>query len=115
MKAVYPQQPETISYMVLPTGQADVWLRKNIQLTTEDDDGYDPLAETWECDEVSFRTSLSLEEIEANFDTIFENGGVTYDEDAEEEVADGITLADRVEALEESQLETLALLDELLG
>ncbi len=115
MRAVYPQQPDEITYMELPNGQADVWLRKDIQLTTEDDDGYDPLGETWECDEVSFRTSLSEEEVTENFDTIFENGGPVIDEETEEEVADGITLADRVEALEESQLETLALLDELLG
>lgn len=110
MKALYQNKPGAISYMPLPDGRADVWLRENVTETTDEEGNA-----CWECDEVSFRTYLSEEEVTVNFDTIFANGGVTVDEDTEEEVADGVTLKERVEALEESQLETLTLLADLLG
>lgn len=69
MKATYNMEPEAVLYMPLPNGKADVWLRKNIQETTEDE------ATVWTADEVYFRTSLDKESIEANFETLYENGG----------------------------------------
>ena len=99
MTAIYYTEPNTIDYMELPDGRADVWLRKDI---TETVDGEENTC--WECEEVSFRTNLTQEEIEENFDEIFENGAPIVDEETQEEVADGITLAERVEALEEAVL-----------
>ena len=110
MKAICQSKPAIIDYMPLPDGRADVWLRTDIQEATDEEGN-----PCWECEEVSFRTSLSQREIEENFEAIFENGGPVVDEEAEEEVSDGVTLKARVEALEESQLEMAELMAELLG
>lgn len=93
--AYYTEKPETLTYMKLPDGNADVWLRENIE-EVEDDEGNTQ----YQCDEVYFRTTLSKDEIEADFDAIFENGGTTVDEDTGEESVDNPTLAERVAALE---------------
>ena len=96
--AYYTTEPATITYMSLPDGTyADVWLRQNIE-ETKDEEGNTQ----YECDEVYFRTSLSEDEITENFDTIFENGGTTVDEDTGEESVNNPTLAERVTALEEA-------------
>ena len=133
--AIYMTEPEVITYMQLPTGEADVWLRKNIEqedfsgMTVAELKAYaeennmelsattkaaiitELTAKTgWTCDEVYLRTSLSYEEIEENFDTIFENEGEIVDKDTGEEVADGITLAERVEILEAALIEIGGLL-----
>lgn len=113
MKTEFSAEPATLAYMPLPDGKADVWLRQNItQETRETENGTETV---WTADEVYFRTSLSQEEIEENFDAIFENGGPVVDEDTGEELTDGVTLKERVEVLEESQLEMAALMAELLG
>lgn len=69
MKATYNMEPEAVLYMPLPNGKADVWLRKNIQETMEDE------TTVWAADEVYFRTGLDRESIEANFETLYGNGG----------------------------------------
>ena len=97
MQAIYYEEPAATSYMQLPDGRADVWLRKDIT-QAEDEEG----STCWTCEGISFRTSLSQEEVEENLDTIWENGGPVVDEETEEEVADGVTLKERVEALEEA-------------
>ena len=103
MQAYYTSEPEALTYMKLPDGNADVWLRKNIEESTQETE--DGTQSVWTCDEVSFRTTLSKTEIEDDFDTIFENGGTTTDEDTGEESVDTPTLAERVAALEEALIE----------
>lgn len=103
--AYYTEKPDVITYMKLPNGSADVWLRDNITETTDEEGNTQ-----YECDEVYFRTTLSKSEITADFDTIFENDGTTVDEDTGEESVDDPTLAERVAALEEALLEIGGLL-----
>lgn len=94
MQTFFTQEPGKILYMPLPNGKADVWLRKDIaEVETEDSSG-------WAAEEIYFRTTLTKDEVEADFETIFANGGTTVDEDTGEEVTDGITTADRLDAIE---------------
>lgn len=98
--ATFNTQPEAILYMPLPHGKADVWLRKDIE------QGQDEVGSAvWIAREVYFRTELSKDEIEANFDAIFDNGSPVVDQDTGKETADGVTIADRLEALEAAVLE----------
>jgi len=110
MLAVYNYKPDEISYMSLPDGRADVWLRKSITETVGEDSNT-----VWECEEISFRTALTEEEIIENINVIWENGGPVIDEETEEEVADGVTLEQRVEANEEAIVELAELVAELAG
>ena len=71
-KTQYGCRPDPVCYMPLPgTCEADVWLTKN---AVEIVDGEN--AGMWEADEIYFRTTMSREEIEANFDTLFERDGL---------------------------------------
>lgn len=97
MKATYNQKPDTISYMKLPNGKADVWLRKNIAETTDEDGNT-----TWEADEVYFRTNLDQGSILAEFDELFLNGGETG---SDEEPVGKPTVEDRLDAIEAAILE----------
>lgn len=65
-KVRYCKQPEVVTYMPLPGGGADVWLTKNaVQIADGEDVG------AWEADEVYLRTTMSKEDVEANFDALF--------------------------------------------
>ena len=97
MKAYYNQEPETVSYMPLPDGRADVWLRKNIAETT-DEEG----RPVWEADEVYFRTNLDQGSILAEFDELFLNGGETG---SDEEPVGKPTVEDRLDAIEAAFME----------
>lgn len=58
--------------MPLPgTDEADVWLRKNI--TAPEENAEDSC---WVADEVYFRTALSLDAVEDNFDALFSRSGI---------------------------------------
>lgn len=62
----YDSKPETVQYMKLPNGHADVWLRRNIQ-QEENDEGV-----FWSADEKYIRTGLTLDEVNAQFDALFD-------------------------------------------
>lgn len=88
-KTQYGCQPEPIQYMPLPgTCEADVWLAKN---ATRIMDGEN--AGMWEADEVYFRTTMSMEDVQANFDILFERDGLMTDPES--------TPEERIAALEE--------------
>lgn len=94
---MYSTQPDQICYMPLPgRDDADVWLRKNI---TAPEDGAEDA--NWMADEVYFRTALSRAEVESNFDTLFERGGLLTAQD------------DRIAALEAELTSTQLALCEL--
>ena len=65
MKVFYEDRPEKVMYMPLPTGQADVWIREDIQQVTDEE------STRWTADEVYFRTRQSLAEVTANADALF--------------------------------------------
>lgn len=66
MTVNYDSKPETVQYMKLPNGLADVWLRRNIQ-QEECDDGV-----FWSAEEKYIRTGLTLDEVNAQFDALFD-------------------------------------------
>lgn len=71
-KTMFGCRPDPVCYMPLPgTCEADVWLRKNITSpeTGEEDS-------CWTADEVYFRTTMPMEDVQANFDTLFERDGL---------------------------------------
>ena len=61
-KVMYSEKPTTMTYMALPNGMADVWLRGNIESVIDEDGG-----EMFQADETYFRTSLTRQEVENNF------------------------------------------------
>ncbi|MCD8206680.1 MAG: hypothetical protein LUD72_01945 [Bacteroidales bacterium] len=89
---------ERIVYMPLPIGLADVWLHENIE-QAEDEDGN----AIWTADEVYFRTAKTEEEIEANFDEIFANGGTgeTFDPEPDEGNPNPTSITERVDEIED--------------
>lgn len=97
MKAFYNQEPGAISYMQLPDGRADVWLRKNIIETTDEEGNA-----IWQADEVYFRTDQDQESIMEAFETLFANGGETKTSEAP---ASQPTIEDRLDAVEAAIME----------
>ena len=73
----YDSKPETVQYMTLPNGQADVWLRRNIQQEESDEGVF------WSADEKYIRTDLTLDEVNAQFDALFDAEPVTPLTDSE--------------------------------
>ena len=67
-KAFYTERPESIKYMLLPSGDADLWMRKNI-IEIIDNETY---MISYEADETYMITSATEEEIAANFDMWYE-------------------------------------------
>ncbi len=99
MQAEFSAQPDKILYMPLPNGQADVWLRTNIaQATSETSEDETATGEKWTADEVYFRTTLSMAEIEDDFDNLFETYSVTIS-------AATVTTEERLDAIEAAILE----------
>lgn len=68
MIAYYESKPDELLYMPLPDGRADVWLRKNIAQAEQDGQT------VWTAEEVYFRTVLTKERVEVDFDMLFEMG-----------------------------------------
>ena len=127
--AWYPEKPEELTYMALPDGKADVWVRQDIEeVGTEyasmtkaqleawaNDNGVDvsecsskaeilavvegAAGRGWQCEEVYFRTTLSEDEVTENADELFANGGPAIDEEGTESVSEP-TLSERLEAVE---------------
>lgn len=67
-KAYFTERPESIEFMPLPSGDADLWMRKNIAEIT------DPETHevSYEADEAYMRTDATKAEIEADFEGWFE-------------------------------------------
>ncbi len=97
MKVQFTDKPSAIMYMALPDGGADVWLRKNINKVTVEDEGEEP-STMYEADEVYFRTNESEEYVKKNFEKLF-NGNIPIPPIPE------ITLEERVAATEAALLE----------
>lgn len=74
---LYDSKPDAVMYCLLKDGTADVWLRRNIRETeTAADAGEDITAAAgrgWEAEEVYFRTSLTEEAVEQQFDHLYES------------------------------------------
>ncbi|MBR5949115.1 MAG: hypothetical protein IKZ82_10815 [Clostridia bacterium] len=69
-KIVFDEPPAPLEYINLPTGEGDVWLRRNItQISRQDDEGNSYPA--WEAEEAYMRTTAHEAEIAANFDLFF--------------------------------------------
>lgn len=68
-KAFYPAKPNELTYMQLPTGEADVWLRANIEAVTEVDEHGERIG--WQCDETYLRTTLTKSQVEEQFMLLF--------------------------------------------
>lgn len=138
--AWYAEQPEELTYMALPDGKADVWIRQDIEeVGTEygsmtkaqleawaNDNGVDvsgcstkaevlavvegAAGRGWQCEEVCFRTTLSEDEVTENATELFANGGPAIDEEGTESVSEP-TLSERLEAVEAALVE----IGELVG
>lgn len=80
----YDSKPEAVLYMKLPNGLADVWLRRNVQQEESED------CVSWSADEKYIRTGLTLDEVNEQFDALF---------DAEPEKV--LTEAERIAQLEQ--------------
>lgn len=78
MKAYYNNKPEELQYMPLPSGKADVWIRRNIRKPTEGETAEGISGAAWEADEVYFRTSLDEESIRGRMDELYENNGEIF-------------------------------------
>ena len=73
----YDSKPETVQYMKLPNGLSDVWLRRIIQQEESDEGVF------WSADEKYIRTGLTLDEVNAQFDALFDAEPVTPLTDSE--------------------------------
>ncbi len=67
-KAYFTERPESIKFMPLPSGDADLWLRKNIAEITDPETN----EVSYEADEAYMRTDATKAEIEADFEGWFE-------------------------------------------
>lgn len=67
-KAYFTERPESIKYMVLPSGDADLWMRKNIAEVVDPETN----EVSYEADEAYMRTNATEAEIAADFEGWFE-------------------------------------------
>ena len=67
-KACYTERPDGIKYMSLPSGSADVWMRRNISEITDPETGN----MSYEADEAYMRTPAAEDDISSDFDKWFE-------------------------------------------
>lgn len=73
MKVYYDTEPAKILYQPLPDGTANVYLRKNIaqaERSTFNQDKEEKQT-VWTADEKNIQTTLSKDDVEANFDQLF--------------------------------------------
>ena len=93
----FPERPEAITYVPLPDGRADIWLRKNIRefSAVEDEEGETVTVTKWAADEAYMRGELSREYVDANFDRLYAEAAGW-----EPEQAYTPTVEERIETLE---------------
>lgn len=75
MKTYFSEKPNAIQFMTLPDKiTSDVWLRKNITKETGTNTESEEVTtyEYYTADEVYFRTQLSYDYIEQNFEQVYE-------------------------------------------
>lgn len=75
-KVYFEEEPDTITYQPQKDGTANVYLRKNIEQievvqSSSSESGSEAMRMTWVADERNFQTTLTLEEVEAQFDELF--------------------------------------------
>ena len=97
LNVIYNEQPTAVTYMILPNGQADVWLRKDIKETEQVYEN--ETLKMWEAKEVYFRDTISLEEVESSFDKLWYKHGYPAPTDQE-----------RIDALENALMEIMEVL-----
>lgn len=93
-KASFTERPESIKYMVLPSGDADLWMRKNIAEVVDPETNM----VSYEADEAYMRTKATEAEIAANFEGWFETASAWEPPVPEKEPE---TENERIVALEE--------------
>ena len=93
-EAFFTERPATIQYMPLPTGEADLWLRKDITEITDPETG----DVGYKADEAYMRGIFTEAEVRADFDGYFDLAAAWEPPLAEEEPSD---LEGRIAALEE--------------
>lgn len=96
MKVYYDSKPDAILYQPLPDGTANVYLRKNIEQaerSTFNEDKEEKMT-VWTADEKQVVTTMTKDEVTANFDSLFLSAGVPTP-----------TLKERVIALERAIME----------
>ena len=73
-KTIFNERPEALCYITLPSGKADIWLRKNIRefAVEESENGEGFTVSKWAAEEAYMRASLPLSAIEADLDAAFE-------------------------------------------
>ena len=65
MVVTYDHEPQPVKYMPLPDGQADVWIRAQVQQVTDEE------GTRWTAQEVYFHTRQTLQEVANNAMEIF--------------------------------------------
>lgn len=95
--AMYNQQPDNLTYMALPNGEADVWMRKDVHEVEQEYDG--EKLKAWECKEVYFHTTLSKAEVEADFEKLWNVNAYPAP-----------TTEERIDALENALMEIMEVL-----
>lgn len=101
MKVYYDSEPSKVLYQPLPDGKANVYLRSNICQADRSDFNQDSkngeTQKIWTADEKQFCTSLTKDEVSANFDQLFMTADIPSP-----------TLEERVAVLEAALMEVTA-------
>lgn len=84
-QSYYTTRPERIRYMLLPSGEADIWLRRNIRIVPpagEAGDGdcttEETVAGSYTAEEAYIRAAANREEVGEHFDTWFARAAVWH-------------------------------------
>lgn len=93
-KACFTERPDSIKYMSLPSGDADLWMRKNITEVVDPETN----EVSYEADEAYMRTDATEAEITADFEGWFETASSWEPPQPEKKPG---TQDERIAALEE--------------
>lgn len=98
MKVYYDTKPEAVLYQLLPEGNANVYLRKNIEQAERSafNENKEEKMTVWTADEKQLSTTLTKEEVEANFESLYLAADIPAP-----------TLEERVDALEQALMEVV--------
>ena len=113
-KTQFSAEPPVLEYDVLPTGLADVWVRKDIERIDDTiDNGPEPADSVpytyWTATEAYMQTTAAKADLEADLAAAFEAAAAWVPPSA----AEPVPLAARVEALEALGLDMLAAMMEV--
>lgn len=121
---LYDSKPEAVMYCRLKDGTADVWLRKNIRnaetVAGIGEDAAETAGRGWEAEEVYFRTPLTEETVQQQFDLLYETEAARETEEStasaepeEHAQQDNEKIAELEEQIRQ-QGETISMLEECL-